>query len=97
MNQLMFGGGSGTYKAFGFERADSLFFLAKKSDCPDLLKLIRRVRADQEDRLPCALNCHSRTRLYSKVTQCLGIRDGTYTFKCQFIAHPHNFSILKRK
>uniref|UniRef100_A0A183C5R2 RanBP2-type domain-containing protein n=1 Tax=Globodera pallida TaxID=36090 RepID=A0A183C5R2_GLOPA len=45
--------------------------------------------------LPCALNCMARTRLYTRVTQCMAFRDGAATFKCQFVAHPHNFSILK--
>ncbi|KAI3422586.1 hypothetical protein GPALN_013086 [Globodera pallida] len=98
-----------------FERADSLLFLAKKCDSPELLKLCRCfsssaslssgggdcVTADDDNSsndisaLPCALNCMARTRLYTRVTQCLAFRDGAATFKCQFVAHPHNFSILK--
>lgn len=96
MNQYIARGG--TCRVVGFERADSLFFLAKKSDSLDLMKLIRRVRTD-DDRLPCSLNCVTRTRLFAKVTaQCMAVRDGPsgsgQFFKCQFIAHPYNFNLL---
>lgn len=87
---------SGQCRVVGFERADSLFYLAKKSDCLDLVKLIRRVRPE-EDRLPCVLNCASRTCLYAKVTtQCMAHRDGGPggALSGQFIAQPHNFCFI---
>jgi hypothetical protein len=75
-----------------YEKGDSLIDLAKKCDCPDLVKLMKRV-APFDDKLPCAVNCASRARIWAKIAQLIAFRNGV--FNAQFIAHPYNFNILK--
>ncbi|KAI1726113.1 ubiquitin thioesterase ZRANB1 [Ditylenchus destructor] len=75
-----------------FETGDSLIEIAKKCDCGELVKLMKRV-SPVEDKLPCVINCAGRTRVYAKITKFIAIRNGN--FNAQFIAHPYNFNILK--
>lgn len=60
----------------------------------DLVKLLKRVNP-VEDKLACSFNCGSGTRIWAKIAQLFAIRNGN--FSAQFIAHPHNFNILKCK
>uniref|UniRef100_A0A915DN82 RanBP2-type domain-containing protein n=1 Tax=Ditylenchus dipsaci TaxID=166011 RepID=A0A915DN82_9BILA len=76
----------------GFETGDSLIEIAKKCDCSDLVKLMKRV-STPEDKLPCVINCSARTRVYAKIAQFMVVRNGN--FNAQFIAHPYNFNIFK--
>lgn len=75
-----------------YEKGDTLVDIAKKYDSMDVVKLMKRV-APTEDKLPCAITCASRNRVWAKVAQLMALRNGS--FNVQFVAQPHNFSIFK--
>ncbi|KAH7731945.1 trabid-like protein [Aphelenchoides avenae] len=75
-----------------YEKGDTLVDIAKKYDSMDVVKLMKRV-APTEDKLPCAITCASRNRVWAKVAQLMALRNGS--FNVQFVAQAHNFSIFK--